>query len=531
MADFLIKRGTQANYNALGTKDNDTIYVTTDTGNIYLGGKALFEANAFTKASLSGKKVTFTTHGASGTSGNSELDLATFATTAEVSTAISTHKTNVIDPLEARVKAIEDAMGTATLTTTNKTVKGAINEHDSEIGDVDALSTTNKTLVGAVNEVLAAVGTGGTAAVVTITELGAEGDYAQRYEIKQGTTLVGTINIPKELVVDDGEVVVNPEGQPAGTYLKLTLRNVTDPIYIDVAKLVDVYTAQQSATQVQLTINANKQISAVIVAGSITATELAANAVTTGKIADFNVTKDKLAQTVQDSLGRADSAYQKPQNGITSADIANGTIDFDSLSDDVNSMLEDAVAIGEVESGAANGTIKFKEKEVAVTGLKSAAYTEASNYATAEQGTKADNAYQKPAAGIPKTDLDASVQASLTAANSALQQESIVAGEQNGAINVAGEDVFVTGLDTAAYTKATDYATAAQGVKADNAIQTAQGDSYVSATAANNKITVATTVQPLASASSTAKGLAEASDVKAYVDAAAADATIKWGEF
>lgn len=191
-----------------------------------------------------------------------------------------------------------------------------------DIGTVDNLETENKEVVKAINEVLAAVGTGGTAAVVTVTEKGATGDYAQVYEIKQGTTTVGTINIPKELVVDDGEVVTDPAGKPAGTYIKLTLRNVADPLYIDVAKLVDVYTAQQSATQVQLNIDASNVISATIVAGSITATELASNAVTTVKIADKNVTKAKLADAVQTSLGKADTAYQKPSTGIPNTDLA-----------------------------------------------------------------------------------------------------------------------------------------------------------------------------------------------------------------
>lgn len=182
------------------------------------------------------------------------------------------------------------------------------NEVAEDVGNVDNLSTENKEVVKAINEVLAAVGTGGTAATVTITEKGASGDYAQVYEFKQGTTTIGTINIPKELVVESGEVVTNPTGKPAGTYIKLTLQNVTEPLYIDVAKLVDVYTAQQSATQVQLNIDAANVISATIVAGSVTATELAANAVVTAKIADKNVTKEKLAQAVQESLGKADAA-------------------------------------------------------------------------------------------------------------------------------------------------------------------------------------------------------------------------------
>lgn len=63
-----------------------------------------------------------------------------------------------------------------------------------------------------------------------------------------------------------------------------------------------------------------------------------------------------------------------------------------------------------------------------------------------------------------------------------------------------------------------NYATKAQGDKADTAIQSAEGDTYVTATAASNKITVATKVQAVSTASASAKGLAEASDVKSYVD-------------
>ena len=183
-----------------------------------------------------------------------------------------------------------------------------VNELLEDIGDVDTLSTTNKEVVKAINEVLTAVGTGGTAAAVTIAEKGATTDYAQVYEFKQGTTTIGTINIPKELVVQSGEVVVNPDGQIAGTYIKLILQNVNDPLYIDVAKLVDVYTSQQNATQEQLSIDASNVNSATIVAGSITSTELATDSVTTLKIADKNVTKDKLSQAVQESLTKADNA-------------------------------------------------------------------------------------------------------------------------------------------------------------------------------------------------------------------------------
>lgn len=51
------------------------------------------------------------------------------------------------------------------------------------------------------------------------------------------------------------------------------------------------------------------------------------------------------------------------------------------------------------------------------------------NYATAEQGAKADAAYQKPVDGIPKSDLDSGVQASLGKADTALQKHQDISGK------------------------------------------------------------------------------------------------------
>lgn len=89
MAKVKLARGTQSAYNALQNKDSDTIYVCTNTGNIYLGSTALFESNAYIGSSISGKIVTFTTHGTNGTTSTDTLDLGTFQTAEEVSAAIS----------------------------------------------------------------------------------------------------------------------------------------------------------------------------------------------------------------------------------------------------------------------------------------------------------------------------------------------------------------------------------------------------------------------------------------------------------
>ncbi|MBO8432746.1 MAG: hypothetical protein IAB08_05585 [Bacteroidetes bacterium] len=212
----------------------------------------------------------------------------------------------------------------------------------SLVGDLSSLNTEAKgDLVTAINEVLAAVGAGGTSAQVTMTEGTASG-YAKTYTLKQGESTVGTINIPKDMVVQSGVVETNPSGQDEGTYLVLTLANATnDKVYINVGKLVDIYQAKASAAQVQLAIDAEtREISASIVAGSVTSAELAASAVVTAKIADGNVTKVKLASDVQASLGKADTALQK-------ADIATGT---------------------------SNGSISVDGTDVQVKGLGSAAY-------------------------------------------------------------------------------------------------------------------------------------------------------------
>lgn len=144
------------------------------------------------------------------------------------------------------------------------------------------------------------------------------------YTIKQGKTTLGVIDIPKDMVVKSGVVEENPAGQAKGTYLVLTLANATeDKVYINVGTLVDIYTAEAGASQIQLAINpSTREISATIVAGSVGTTELADGAVTTVKIADGVVTKAKLATEVQTSLTKADSALQEADIADLKKDVA-----------------------------------------------------------------------------------------------------------------------------------------------------------------------------------------------------------------
>lgn len=288
-----------------------------------------------------------------------------------------------------RIAANETHIGNVlTLTTTEKSnLVGAVNEVKAEIaaltggetggitemikavtGDLSTLTTEARgTLVAAINELDAAIDANAAAAVVTIDSETTTTGMLKSYTVKQGGKQIGVIDIPKDMVVKSGEVVVNPEGKTAGTYIVLTLANATeDKIYVNVGTLVDIYTTKANAAKVQLTINpSTREISADIVAGSIGAADLAANAVTTDKITDKNVTKAKLADDVQASLGKADSAVQT---------IAESTV---------------------------NGSILVDGKEVAVHGLGSAAYANTDDF---EAAGSVKNAYDTVEGHIKQLD-------------------------------------------------------------------------------------------------------------------------------
>ena len=90
----------------------------------------------------------------------------------------------------------------------------------------------------------------------------------------------------------------------------------------------------------------------------------------------------------------------------------------------------------------------------------------------------------------------------------------------------------VNGLKSAAYTESSAYATSAQGTKADSAVQVVNGtaSNYIATSKSGTTVTVTSMLQAVASASSSAKGLAEASDVKAYVDSTV-NSALTWAEF
>lgn len=272
-------------------------------------------------------------------------------------------------------------------------VEGDIADIKEDMGNVDELETTNKELVAAINEVRNSVSAGGVSAAVTMSSATTTDGMLKSYTIKQGDNVVGTIDIPKDMVVESGSVVNLADGEvagyAAGTYIKLVLANVAEPLYINVGTLVDIYTAQANAAQVQINIDsATRVISATIVAGSVGTAELADNAVVTAKIADKNVTKAKLSAEVQASLDKADVAE------------ANAKAYADGLNTDMDARM-DAV---EAKLGSGTGSV-----EEAIATAKSEAIAAAADDATTKAGTAETNA--KAYADTLNTAMDARVKA------------------------------------------------------------------------------------------------------------------------
>ena len=109
--------------------------------------------------------------------------------------------------------------------------------------------------------------------------------YLKTYQFTYGTGTTFEVDIPKDLVVTAGEVIVVSDDAPVtgltnGTYLKLTIANQTTPVYIDVKDLADVYTGKAETTGVSVTISASNEISATLV-GKAVAEENLADALTT----------------------------------------------------------------------------------------------------------------------------------------------------------------------------------------------------------------------------------------------------------
>ena len=103
--------------------------------------------------------------------------------------------------------------------------------------------------------------------------------YLKTYQFTYGTGSTFEINIPKDLVVTAGEIIVVNSSSPVsgltdGTYLKLTIANQTEPVYINVVDLCDVYTGKTATDGVSISVSETNEISATLAGKAVTEANL-----------------------------------------------------------------------------------------------------------------------------------------------------------------------------------------------------------------------------------------------------------------
>ena len=294
-----------------------------------------------------------------------------------------------------------------------------------------------------------------------------------------------------------------------------------DAIDVDLSTLVDTYKA---GTGLSLAKDGTFSVNTTTIATVEKATTLANAA-------------EQAAKTHANGLKENIDAYTVNGKTISKSPVLDGsmiavggtgthkTANLDTTVEDIYGKISDAAAGGVLSFGGQSGDITLatagtnngdvnlkmtgKALSASIVGLGSAAFTESSEYDTSGA-----------AAAVLGKSTDTSTEKTVY-----------------GAIALANEKATPSLVEEKITAAGTKYATAAQGTKADNALQSvsASGDNYITASAGakagnSQTITVSTNVQAVSSASARAKGLAEASDVKNYVDNHVST-TLAWASF
>lgn len=359
------------------------------------------------------------------------------------------------------------------------------------------------------------------AAEYTIAAKSPEEGYLSSYELRKNGVKVGdSINIPKDLVVTNGQVkeVETPDDPYSGAqvgdlYLELTIANQATPVYIPVKSLTDVYTGSTYISvdagvisikyddlKGQINTDLVTPISGRVttVEGKVTALETTVGSVSSGLVKDVNDLKTNIDQKVDKVEGSSLITSEKL------ALIDTNASKIETLETTVSAKLDNTATVNGQsfvgESCTINAThINIEDKigdNVAGTSIEEVL----SNF-----NDKITDA------------ADAGVQSF---------------GGKTGAITVKGGNdgstpaVNLTMSDNELQAIPIGVASSAQGAKADTALQniTASSSSdYLTLSTSSKKgdsqgITGNLNIQSIESAATESKGLAESYDVKQYVD-------------
>ena len=246
------------------------------------------------------------------------------------------------------------------------------------------------------------------------------------YDVKQNGKVVGTINIPKDLVATAGEIVYEDADGKAGTFIKLTVANGT-PFYIDVASLIE-YNSVADTDEIALAQSETHEISATI------------KAVNGSKLVDGSVAKTKLDAAVQKSLEAADIA-------VPNTTKVNGH----ALTGDVTVTATD-LGLGNVEDGAQINQKAFSNVKVGSTTIAATAETDTVEIAAGANVTVAADG-KKVTVGVTGVETEGKAQELINALD---YTDAAVAGQYVSAVSQENGLISVTHAQLPDYSKTYD---------------------------------------------------------------------------
>ena len=444
-----------AAYAGIGTKQPDTIYFVTDARRIYMGDKeyglqvisgtrpgtgslntlyldsAAHTISYWNGASYESLEIPFGTT-ISGTGDDSHL-----ATTKAVVDYVATQVADLdVGALEGRVDTLETEMDVVQgqITTINGTGAGSITkalndakaytdqevatkadiEHTHEIADVTGLQSA---LDGKAAKATSLAGYGITDAYTTtqtdskIAEAIAAADHLKR-EIVETLPEVGDADENTIYMVPQGGSIEDP-GTSTSHYNEYMLINgafelvgssqvdlsgyATETFVTSAINALDVADAAVANQYVSQVVETDGKIAVTRVPLPVTSvTEGATNGTIAVNGADVEVHGLGSAAYTEASAYEAAGAAAAAVAALDKADSAQEGQYVSAVSQENGVITVQRAALPtapEITTGSVNGTIAVGGEDVAVKGLGSAAYTASTAYATAAQGTKADQVY------------------------------------------------------------------------------------------------------------------------------------------
>ena len=260
MANVKFLSGSYAQYSALPTKDANTLYFI--DGQIFKGDVSYTDqivvVAALPDTLVAGKIYVNTTDKSVTYYDGTTSTVVTPATVGAISDS-------TLDTSLANVKAIKDFVA-AQIAKIPAAIDYTVTLVDDAAGENELTKQTIKQ---------GKAGSEATIGTIVVPNLKMEvkaapnNGYLKTYQFTYGTGSAFEIDIPKDLVVESGEVIVVADDSPVsgltnGTYLKLVIANQTEPVYINVADLCDVYTGKTATDGVSVAISASNEISAAL---------------------------------------------------------------------------------------------------------------------------------------------------------------------------------------------------------------------------------------------------------------------------